>query len=733
MKLPSFSFFSKKEKSQYYLALLLRDEKVTAVIFEELLGRVTVIGSHEEEFSDSIETVPLEEWLEVLDKAISQAESRLPQNVETQKTIFGVKEDWVFEKQIKKEYLAKLKKVSDELGLTPIGFLVIPEAIAHFLGKEEGVPVSAILIEVGKQKIAVSLLRAGRVLETKRTRVEDTIAETTDRILHHFTSYEVLPSRIILFNSKNGEDLSQKLIGHSWSKSLPFLHVPQITTLPAGFDAQSIIFGAASEMGFEVLDSLPVETPLRPSEAKALEDSEEQVKETETTMQEESATENFGFVIDKDVSKQSIVPVPTLAEQPKESVAKKIAPPVFEKVKPLILNAIALISTIRVPHIWNMKKRKMVFIPPLILLFCILLLFLYVMGIKAQVILKVKPMVLEKNQEVTFSTSNATDFTKNLISSESLVVSADGSLSTPATGTKEIGEKAKGSVTIYNNSLESKTFPKDSSIKSTNDLEFTLDESITIASASGDASSPSPTSKKVSVTAKDIGKEYNLPSGTKFTIGTFPVTTVVAKNESAFSGGSKKEVTAVAKGDLDKLTSELPKSLEKQAKEEMTKKVSQDKEILPNFANTTLSKKTFDKNAGEEAKSVKLTASVSYQTIAYKKSDLESFAKNFVTQNAKDMTFSGEDISIEVKNIKEKDNKEITATVYTKATLLPAFDYKKLSDSISGKSFQDAKDFLIKMPRVSEVDFVMRPSISFLPKMLPRRAQNISFEVTRND
>ena len=66
------------------------------------------------------------------------------------KTIFGVKGSWVDESKINPEKLAKLKKISDELGLIPIGFLVIFEAIAFLLEKEEGAPVTTILAETGK-------------------------------------------------------------------------------------------------------------------------------------------------------------------------------------------------------------------------------------------------------------------------------------------------------------------------------------------------------------------------------------------------------------------------------------------------------------------------------------------------------------------------------------------------------------------------------------------------------
>ena len=186
MNLPFFSRFNKKVLPLYYLVLILRDEKARAVIFEELEGRVKIIGQKEEHFSVSIDAVSQEELLEKLDKAISGAESTLPENIQTQKTIFGVKESWTDNDQIKKEYLAKLKKVSSELGLVPIGFLVIAQAISHLLQKEEGAPVSAILTEINKKSVTVTLLRAGKSIETRSSEIHDSIPFTVDTLLKHF-------------------------------------------------------------------------------------------------------------------------------------------------------------------------------------------------------------------------------------------------------------------------------------------------------------------------------------------------------------------------------------------------------------------------------------------------------------------------------------------------------------------------------------------------------------------
>src|SRR3989344_1153988 len=245
MKLPFLPSFKKQPVIAYFLVLVLRNEKVNAVIFEEIEGKIKILGEKQEYFSESIEDADLDEFLKVLDSAISGAESALPENVQTHKTIFGIKDEWAQNNQIKKEYLEKLKKAWEELELTPIGFLVIPQAIIHLLQKEEGAPVSAILAEVNKKSVTVTLIRGGKIIETKTSDIHDTVPFTVDTLLKHLHTSEVLPSRIIVFNGEG--NLSQEFIGHGFSKRLPFLHFAQITDLPQGFDARSVLFGAAAQ------------------------------------------------------------------------------------------------------------------------------------------------------------------------------------------------------------------------------------------------------------------------------------------------------------------------------------------------------------------------------------------------------------------------------------------------------------------------------------------------------
>lgn len=710
MKLP-FSF-GKKGKKEHFLALLFRDEKINAVIFEELNGKIQVVGKHEAHFSDSVETADIDELLNVLDEAISKAESSLVGDVEAQKTIFGVKENWVEDAKIKKEYLIKLKKASDALGLSPIGFLVIHEAVAHLMQQEEGAPVSAILVEVGKKDIAVSLLRGGKVIETKRTTIQDSVVQTTDKILFHFTNYEVLPSRIIILtNQDSSEKLSQEFIGHTWNKSLPFLHVPQITIQPKDFDAKAVLFGAATQMGFEVL-----------KESRDKQETEESIAEEE----KRKVDETFGFVREKDIANLSKEKkgekLPDKEEKEEETnIIVQASKTLVQALISFLFMVSGWLKTLSAPMLPKLsrlfrEKKKLIFFPPILIACFLLALIVYVFGLKADVTLAIRPKIVEQKQQVTFSASkNLSDVNQKIIAATPVSVVEEGSLTIPTTGKKEVGTSAKGTVTLYSRFTQARTFSQGTTLEGPNDLVFTLDKSVTIASSSADASSE-PTKTNVAISAKSIGKESNLPSGTKFTVDTFDASLIVAKNDTAFSGGTKKEVSVVAIADVDKLALALSKNYESKAKNELEKKASQDKAILPVIIATNFTKKIFNKDLNEEAASVTLNASISYKSFSYTKSDVDELLENLLKET--------QDATYTLTELTKKNENEVLATLHAKAFLLPKLDTKKVQKDIAGKSVADAKTALLKLPQVERADIFLSPNLPF-PPILPRMPNNI--------
>lgn len=752
MNVPKLSFLEKTKKNQeYFLSLVLRDEKVSAVVFTQANQRINVVGEHEEPFKTSLDDSTEEELLNTIDRAVSSAERVLPDGVESKKTIFGVKADWTNEEgKISKEYLAKLKKISGELDFEPMGFLIVPEAIAHLIHKQEGAPLSGVLAEIGSKTATVYLIKAGRVIESKTGPLEDhQPVDVVENLLKRTTASEILPSKIIIFDSGN-EKLQQEFIAHKWDKALPFLHVPQITNLPAHFDSKAVLSGAATQMGLEFLDQ---------SLTRAVENDEKEIEPVKDVLPEEDKTlaevveqSDFGFssedikekpktAIDDEIIPVKKAPVSdnfetaTLSEQVSE-IPEELKVVNADK-RSLPINAAMLttgissfLSKIKLGKISGAATRspKLLLAGIVLILLIALVLFLYIFQRSAVVTLSINSKSAEKDIDVTFSSSESTDTSKNIIKSDTVTVSEDGKVSTSTTGKTQTGDKAKGTVTIFNNNENSATIPSGTTITSSNGLEFVTDKAVSVASASGDIfSGTTPGKANVNVTAAKFGTNYNLPSDTKFSVN--GSSSIAAKNDDAFSGGTKKDVKVVSKDDLAKLTSDLQKQLESKAKDDIKGKISGDSELLSDFTSVSFTHKSFSKQVDDQADTVSLTATIEYDGISYKKSDMVNFAKEKLKENIGDnMTINENAIELNIENVKTSSS-ETTGKLNIKAGIIPQIDQAKVINDIKGKSVDEATATLSQIPQIGNMDISIHLNLPLLPKKLPFQAGKIKLVV----
>jgi hypothetical protein len=751
---------SKKSQAEYYLALILRNERATSVLFSKNGTTIKYLGHGEADFENTIEDATTEQFLEVLDKSITQAETVLPDNIETRKTIFGLKENWIEDNKIKKEYLEKLKKASEELGLDPIGFLISAESIINLLQKEEGTPVTAVLVEMGQKYITVSFVKSGKILESKSSEIHQSAPFTVDTLLKHFQAPDVMPARVVIYGGDD-EEIAQEFIGHPWSKSLPFLHLPQINNLPKDGPIKAMLLGAATQMGAELLyDSQGVdldenETPTKitPDEFTNFEPvsmpaQEEPAINTETEtpsktldyVDKDESLEYFGFVEGGDVAKNPPpTPAAEIVEEKVPDFAIKeefMAIPEEEKMAEEKKNGFVENALMMIPKLQATAKnvlsgllksgggkRKMLL--PIIIIGVVLIIagvFLLTLNTKATVTILVNAKTDQKTTSVTFSDSEATNVGNSVIASQPVSVSEDGSVTTNATGKKDVGTPAKGTVTIINLG-DPMSLPSGTTITAPNGLKYTLDSSVHVDNfASGSAAT-------VNVTSGDIGPEQNLPSGTKFTVAGQD-NTVAAKNDNAFSGGTKKSVTIISADDIQKTLTDLPKQLEDKAKNDIKAKVTGDNILLTSFTDESVDKtsQSFDHKAGDQASSVTLKGTVNFQTLTYNNADMFKLSQSIFGNG--DTQISKDNLVVTAKNIGVNKDGSVSADLEISAGLLPTIDSGSLAKQIAGLSITKARNLLQNINQVQNVGIDLKPNLPFISGNLPGNPNNITIQVT---
>jgi hypothetical protein len=229
MRLPAIPFLTKKVDTQYFLSLIFELDKVSSILYKEQEKALQIVGNNETKIS--LEDASVEDLVIASDTVISRLENNLPEGASLEKTIFSVPYSWVEDGKIKPERLTQLKKISVELALVPMGFIISIEAIIAFMQKKNGAPVHGIFVEISDDFLSLFIVRAGNIIDVKRGAITGSVEDTCERLLGEVVKLDVLPSKIILLNNEKAVSLQQKFLAHHWTKDLPFMHLPQVVML----------------------------------------------------------------------------------------------------------------------------------------------------------------------------------------------------------------------------------------------------------------------------------------------------------------------------------------------------------------------------------------------------------------------------------------------------------------------------------------------------------------------
>lgn len=733
----------KKEEGNFFLALLLKPYSVGAILFEQTASSLAILSTKEEKLEKPLEEEDEEGLLDRTDAAISFTESGLPPGGSVDKTIIALPLSWQEEGKIKKDYQPILKKICHDLQLVPIGFIVTIEAIAHALQEKEGAPVSAIFVEVSRDRVFVYLTRSGKILVTKTATVEKGDIVSSVETLLSEAEFDVLPPRIILLDHENAEDVAQKFLSYNWKKELSFMHLPQVVVLEKGFENEAVINGVANQMGFEITSHVVKNAP----------------DEEQEELPEQVSAEEFGFAREVDVAEVQAESEPE--DEKKEEERPKILIREGEKefedlpepkiddeekkdyqdiqnVEPVESQAqetkgalpsvpglnIAKLGAM-IPLFMKKMSAKSFGVIILVVFVLVAFLYLYYTAItKAEVVVFADKRTFERSEDVIFSEEQTSGKDK-VIHANYVNITVDGQEEKATTGKKETGDKATGEIVVYNKTEKSKSFPKGTVVASSNNLNFlTLDE-VKISSTSSFSTTFS--SSKVKIEAEEFGKEYNLPSNTNFTVDNQSTTNYFAKNDSPLSGGSKKEIRVVSGKDMDSLEEEIQKNLEKNAREKLNEKLNSEVAALPSVLSAKFVEKKFNKKEGDEASELTLSAKLDFKFGTYNLSDLVKTVDDLSQDSIpRDYKLVDEKSDIKIENIKTDKEGNVGGTLKINALYMPQIGGEDISKQLTGKSEGEAEKILKEIPGVSEVQIVFKRKYPLLPGLLPFNSKNIT-------
>ncbi len=717
-KLSALNPFAKKEETvEYFFALNISSEKLTCALWTIEGRQLKILETVSDSYASLDDLTPITDKL--LDAVLGIRE------IEPQKILFGVPSSWLVDENLKEEYLKILRGLVKQLELTPMAYVENSHALVHFLEKLEGVPPTAVLVGFGSKHLTVTVVRAGKPDGVKIVSRGTDSGSDIEKALLTFADVETLPSRILIYGNIEPQ-LKNQLLSFSWMSKLSFLHFPKVDVMQDDVEIKSICLAGASEINPAVVYS---EQPIKQSIKKTVEVNLGEKIEEEKAEKEQ----DLGFMVG-DVSTQD----KTEKVEPEESLLDEQEYPESENLQPKAVEIEDFEHELPAPQSsivqGSLKKFSLMkFVPKKFSIIIFILGLLIIIGsvasaylflLKAEVKVFVEPKIIENDATITADPNQKTvDENNKIIPGQIIETEVSGSAKDNATGTRQIGDPAKGTVKIINNSDQAQSLSKGASI-SASGIKFTFDSTTNIASTS--ATSDSKSTQTASVTASVVGADGNLPSGTQFTTTNSNIAIVAEGN---FSGGTSKQVTVVSSDDQSRLLASLASNLRQQAQQKLQDS-NQQKKILQEALAETIVKKTFSKNINDQASDFSLNLTNHYKGTAFDDSDLKLIISKLVNTQVPAgfvLNLNDTETQSDVSKI-DKDGKLIFLARF-KAKLLPKIDENVVKNKIKGKSINDAVNIIKGMDNILGSEIIISPSLPAFLQRLPLLGKNIKIEI----
>lgn len=559
--------------------------------------------------------------------------------------------------------------------------------------------------------------------------LEDDVSKIAERLKKEKSAELILvcPKRCFLFNDSINLRLLKKqtdLLGKKVS----------ILTM----DEKGQLY--AREAGFE-LKHLPKSTPgrgfsdiaQRPAAALAPQQEETKTVISKTVEGLKELAQNFSLG-DKPPAGEKPVS-PAIPPKPAAPMAEILMPVSDIKPKSESIFPRELESSYR----QNRKKSRLKKLAVFFIVFAFLLAAAAVFAVlpSAQITVYPKTQNLTRDLEISASVLTAAPDPANLsLPLVRVSQQADVAQKFQSQGKKEVGNKASGTVRIYNFTGSPLNLRAKTTTLSLNNKNYLLDSDVLNLKPTR---YKNPKTKEIDetslaapidVTAQEGGEGYNLPAGTRLEItnqvfGSKPQL-LYAKASDAITGGTTRYLSLVSQSDVDQAKEALSDAAFKQVLEALKQKsLTMQKEAL-NLVNPEIS---FDQQPGAQAPEFSGSLKAQANGLAYDPKQLE----DLVLARVKQSLLASEPVSIKlaqalsisIKSVDQNDGSMILDVHFEGRALAQNPDLQQIKSQLTGKSQPFAADLIKNKASVDKVEITIVPGWQ---KWLPFFASKINIQ-----
>lgn len=297
-----------------------------------------------------------------------------------------------------------------------------------------------------------------------------------------------------------------------------------------------------------------------------------------------------------------------------------------------------------------------------------------------------------------------------------------------ASGEKELNEKARGTVTIYNEySSSPQTLVATTRFESPEGKIFRITKNIIVPGAKIAEAKIVPSSIDVELVADQAGEAYNI-GPTNFTIpgfkGTAKYVGFYGKSEVPMSGGLIGKVKIVSADDLEKAEASLTEELKNEVKQALQGQIPTDLKLIEEGLKEEVAKISSNIKEGAQADKFTLEMKVTLQAFLFKEEDLKSLVNlNLISRIPENKYPLSESQRIDWgEPVIDWTKREVFFQLVVQEDIAWQIDTQSLKKDLAGQGEIEVRKYLANRPEVEKAKVTFWP---FWVKRIPFQEKKI--------
>ena len=348
---------------------------------------------------------------------------------------------------------------------------------------------------------------------------------------------------------------------------------------------------------------------------------------------------------------------------------------------------------------------------------------------------RVQVSINPKKEAIRFETEiiankniNSINFTDSSIPAQVFQLETEDSKKFPTTGEKDIEEKAKGIIVVYNEyNSNPQTLVKRTRFLSEQGKLFRLIETTIIPGATIEEGEIIPSSKEVEVAADEPGEAYNI-APSEFTIPGFEgsprYTTFYGKSTESMTGGAKGRMRVATQEDIEGALEIVSLELKNKVQEQFNKKIPDELKLLKETQSLEVIDSNSSLKADEPGKEFVVTVKVKAWGLAFKEEDILSLVeKNIGDKISENKILLPSTIKVSYLDIElNLDEGKANFSCQIEAESAWRIDESQIKSNLASKGEIEVRKYLSSLSEIEGAKVIFWP---FWVKKIPKNKDKI--------